>query len=129
MSALLISVCCTDTVWNVSKYGVFYGSYFPTFELNTERYFASLRIQSEWEKIRTRKNSIFGHFSHSKNSVKHLKRCFQPLTILLKNSILDVCLGYENASIIWTHLAHESSTEVYIELSHTSMIKTFPNFG
>ena len=30
------------------------GPYFPTFGLNTERYGVSLRIQSEWGKIRTR---------------------------------------------------------------------------
>ena len=33
--------------------------------LNTEIYEVDLRIQSEHEKIRTRKNSVFGHFSHS----------------------------------------------------------------
>ena len=34
------------------------GPYFPAFRLNTERYYSvSLRIQSEWEKIRTRKTS------------------------------------------------------------------------
>ena len=32
----------------------FSGPYFPTFGLNTERYYASLRIQSECGKIRTR---------------------------------------------------------------------------
>ena len=30
------------------------GPYFPAFGLNTERYFVSLRIHSEWAKIRTR---------------------------------------------------------------------------
>ena len=39
--------------------------YFPAFGLNTKRYFVSLRIQSEWGKIRTRENSVFGHFSRS----------------------------------------------------------------
>ena len=52
------------TVWKVSKYGVFSGPYFPVFGLNTERYFVFPRIQSQWGKIRTRKNSVFGHFSH-----------------------------------------------------------------
>ena len=49
----------------VSKYGVFSGPYFLAFGLNTERYGVSLRIQSECDKIRTRKNSVFGHFSRS----------------------------------------------------------------
>ena len=51
--------------WKVSKYGVFSGLYFPAFELNTEKYVVSFRIQYECEKIRTRKNSVFGHFSRS----------------------------------------------------------------
>ena len=41
------------------------GQYFPAFGLNTERYFISLCIQSEYGKIRTRENCIFGHFSRS----------------------------------------------------------------
>ena len=49
----------------MSKYGFFSCPYFPAFELITERYFVSLRIQSECGKIQTRKNSVFGHFSHS----------------------------------------------------------------
>ena len=54
------------TAWKVSKYGVFFfGPYFPAFRLNTERYSVSLRNQPECRKIRTRKNSVFGHFSRS----------------------------------------------------------------
>ena len=30
-----------------------------------QRYFVSLRIQSEYRKTRTRNNSLFGHFSRS----------------------------------------------------------------
>ena len=58
----------TDTAWNISKYGVFSGPYFPAFILNTERYFVSLRIQSECGKTRTRKNSVFGHISRSEKT-------------------------------------------------------------
>ena len=43
------------SAWKVSKYGVFPGLYFPAFGLNTERYFVSLRIQLECEKIRSEK--------------------------------------------------------------------------
>ena len=53
------------TALKVSKYGVFSGRYFPTFGLNTKVYCLNLRIQSEYGKIRTRKNSVFGHFSRS----------------------------------------------------------------
>ena len=60
----------TSTAWKVSKYEVFCGPSFPAFGLSafglyTERYSVSLRIQSKCWKIRTRKNSVFGHFSHS----------------------------------------------------------------
>ena len=51
----------------MSKYGVFSGPYFSVFRLNTERYSVSLRIQAECGRIRTRKSSVFGHFSHSVN--------------------------------------------------------------
>ena len=40
----------------------FSGPYFPVFELNMEIYSENLCIQSEYRKIRTRKNSVFGHF-------------------------------------------------------------------
>ena len=41
--------------------------YFPVFGLNTEDwiYSINLRTQSEYRKIRTRNNSVFGHFSRS----------------------------------------------------------------
>ena len=51
------------TAWKVSIYGVFSGQYFPAFGMNTETYGISLRIQSERGKIRTRKNSVYGHFT------------------------------------------------------------------
>ena len=52
-------------VWKVSKYGVISGPYFPLFGLNMKIYGVNLSIQSEYRKIRTRNNSIFGHFSCS----------------------------------------------------------------
>ena len=51
--------------WKLSKYGVTFGPYFPAFGLNTEIYSVNLRIQSEYRKIRTRNDSVFGHFSRS----------------------------------------------------------------
>ena len=53
------------TLREVSKFGVLDGTYFPAFALNTEIYGVNLRIQSKYRKIRTRKNSVFGHFSRS----------------------------------------------------------------
>ena len=54
----------------MSKYGDFSGPYFPVFGLNTKIYGVNLLIQSEYRKIRTRKNSVFGHFSRSGNISK-----------------------------------------------------------
>ena len=54
-------------MWNVSKYEVFSGLYFSAFARNSERYFISLCIHTEYGKIRTRKNSVFGHFSRSES--------------------------------------------------------------
>ena len=54
----------------MSKYGDFFGPYFPLLGLNTEIYSVNLRILSEYRKIRTRVNSVFGHFSRSVDSRK-----------------------------------------------------------
>ena len=43
-----------DIAWKVSKYGVSPGPYFPVF-----------LVESKYWKIRTRKNSSFGHFLRS----------------------------------------------------------------
>ena len=56
--------------WKVSKCGVFSSTYFPVFGLNTEIY-TEIRIQFEYWKIRTRKNSLLGPLS-----VKFLMLCF-----------------------------------------------------
>ena len=53
----------------------FSGPYFPVFGLNTEIYSLNLRILSEYEKIRTIKNSVFGHFSRSVSET-YLKHIF-----------------------------------------------------
>ena len=49
----------------MSKYGVFSDLCFPVFGLNAKIYGVNLCIQSEYRKIRTRKNSVFGHFLRS----------------------------------------------------------------
>ena len=48
---------------NMSKYGVFPRRHFPVFGLNTDIYRVSLRFQSKYGNIRTRKKAVFGHFS------------------------------------------------------------------
>ena len=62
------------TASKVSKYGVFSGPYFLAFRLNRERYSVSLRIQSECEKMRIMKNSVFGHFSRSGSAKANMSR-------------------------------------------------------
>ena len=59
------TVLTLNTGWKVSQYGVFSGPYFPVFGLTMEIYSINLRARSEYRKIRTRKNSVFGHFSRS----------------------------------------------------------------
>ena len=49
-------------MWKVSKYGVFYGPYFPVFELNTENYGLNHLIESEFEKNGPRKTSYLDGF-------------------------------------------------------------------
>ena len=52
----------------------FSGPYFPTFELNTERYSVPLRIQSEFGKMRNRKipntETFHAVFEFNKNILK-----------------------------------------------------------
>ena len=55
----------SSTAWKASKYGVISGPYFPVLGMNVDIYSLNIRIQSECKKIRTRKNSVFGHFSRS----------------------------------------------------------------
>ena len=50
-----VHVLVTNTAGKVSKYEVISGPYFPVF------------IQSEYRKIRTRNNSVFGHISRSES--------------------------------------------------------------
>ena len=61
------------------KYWVFSGPYFSIFGLNTEIYSGNLRIESKCRKIRTRKNSLFGHFSRSETE---LFFCYQTFSLL-----------------------------------------------
>ena len=70
-SAIFCLTWIPTTAWKVSKYRVISGLYFPIFRLTTEIYSVNLRIQSESRNIRTRNNSLFGHFSRSV-----LYRCF-----------------------------------------------------
>ena len=53
----------------MSSASYFPGLYFPVFRL-IGRFTVNLQFQSKYWKILTRKNSVFGHFSHSAIIVK-----------------------------------------------------------
>ena len=53
----------SSTVWKKSKYGIFSGPHFSVCGVNSEIYFVSLRIQSEYGKIWIRKNCIWTLFT------------------------------------------------------------------
>ena len=75
----------------MSTYGVFSVPYFPVFGLNTEIYGVNLRIQSEYRKMQTRKNSVFGHFSRSEttmNKAKNFIKNFIKKTLVKKSIFL-----------------------------------------
>ena len=78
---LLRKRCNVHCVKSVQRRS-FPGPHFPAFGLNTEG--VSPSIQSECRKIRTRKNSVFGHFSRSGSSFntvgQNICRLFQVLT-------------------------------------------------
>ena len=80
---LLLFLHDVSTTWKVSKCGVFYGLYFPVFGLNADIYTINHSIRSECRKIRTRKNSVFGHISRIVQKY-HCPRC----TLLTKFSCL-----------------------------------------
>ena len=54
-----------NTAWNVSKYGVISGPYFPVFGVNTATYSVNRRIQFKYRKMQTRNNFVFDRFSRS----------------------------------------------------------------
>ena len=56
------------TTWKVSNYENLPGTYFSV--LGLKIYCVNLCIQSKYEKMQTRKNFVFGRFSHSFNYIK-----------------------------------------------------------
>ena len=71
---LTAAASAAETSCNVPKYEVSSGPYLLIFGLNTEIYSVNLRIQPVYGKIRTRKNSAFGHFSHGEMQL-FIRKC------------------------------------------------------
>ena len=76
----LLGKTTTNTLGEKFKYRVFSGTYFPV----------NLRIHSEYGKIQTRKNSVFGHFSHSDKHYLLLRRIVKSVT---NARLLDIDIG------------------------------------
>ena len=64
----------------------FSGQYFPAFGLNTERYFVSLRLKSECEKMRTRKIPYGENFSRSE-MFENTEICLGPCQTFMMNIV------------------------------------------
>ena len=60
----------------MTKYVAFFGSYFTEFRLNMKICEVNIRIQSEYRKIMTRKNSVFGHFHAVELTLKDKKNLY-----------------------------------------------------
>ena len=60
--AYYLLIFSINTTWNVSKYGIFSGPYFPAFGLNTDRYEVSLRVQSICGRYRPEKTLYLDTF-------------------------------------------------------------------
>ena len=87
-----------------TRHGVFSGLYFPVFGLNTEIYEVNLRIQSEYGKIPTRKNSVLGHFSHCAQKCNESSYLPSPRYFKL---ILEVVLQrYSYKKVFWKFAAN-----------------------
>ena len=85
----LLHFRCRNAAWKESKYGAFSGPFFSVFGLDTEIYGVNLRIQSEYRKIRTRKNTVLGHFLRSvthKEWVYHRVNIFELTGMVYCNS-------------------------------------------
>ena len=64
-------------------------------------YFVNLRIQSEYRKIQTRNNSVFGHFSHNMavmNTPFHRIKYWKHFIITILHSVIPDLIS----SALWT---------------------------
>ena len=108
------------TAWKVSKRGVISSQHFPVFGLNTEIYGLNLCIQSEYRKIWTRNNSVFGHFSRSVRCSTGPQNLFLPQEIM---HLIFVALSVKRR---WCYV---SLTKSFQRMKGTSQTKIFFTFN
>ena len=75
---------CIPGTWYFPVFPVFslvFHLHIPAFGLSTESYSVYPRIQSECEKIQTRKNSVFVHFSRSVTYLKSYNNFYDNISI------------------------------------------------
>ena len=89
-SCFLSSICdvkisLVNTVWKVSKYGVFSGLYFPIFGLNTEIY--AITLVGSWVWVLCSESSIldFMLYSHV-----HVLGLLQKMTVIIKCDVTNM---------------------------------------
>ena len=115
-------------IWKMSKYGVLSGPYFPVFGLNTKRYSVSLRIQSECGKIRTRKNSVFGHFTQCEYLVCSLLMIFCFLYKLIVLAFIMFVQVISFVQITWALTHYNPVLLTYIPWKHQKTFRFFDVF-
>ena len=113
-------LCLCSTAWKVSKYGVFSGPYFAVFGLNTEINGVNIRIQSEYGKIRTRNNSVFGHFSHSVVLIKSTKlvaKLASQAQVFVLSPLCMLCIKvHEITHKMWLYVLSWQHIHIWIRL-------------
>ena len=108
----------------MSKCGVFSGPYFPAFGLNTEIY----SIQPGCGKIRTRKNSVFHHFSRSDCGVISSEKSWleQKFWGMVTNGLILSEFFWYLASTLKLKLNNRFGSKTYLELYRKPMMKVNP---
>ena len=82
------TICSVNTAESIQSLTL----HFPVLGLSTETYEINLCIQSKYGKIRTRKNSAFGHFSRSGRTFQEFIRTALAIALLLYSNMGSMLL-------------------------------------
>ena len=102
----------------MSKYGVFSGPYFLAFRLNTERYFVSLRIQSECGKNGPEKTPYLDTFHTSLKWDQMLCGGMTPLDFIF----IDCTLLSFKMQVIFPGLEYIGYLSIYLSFNQIPAI-------